>query len=140
MKLAALVLILMAAFAVPVIAQRPSDIHQQTTAPPGARFEIVQSQLAAKWTFRLDRYTGRVAQLVLTETGANAWELMEAIGLPSILAPTEARFQLFTSGLAAKHTFLIDTKTGDSWVIVSAKRRNAGGKEYDASLWEPFAQ
>ena len=36
-------------------AQEPSDIHQHTVAPSNARFEIVQSELAAKWTFRLDR-------------------------------------------------------------------------------------
>ncbi len=46
-----------------LVAQQTSDIHQQTTTPVGARFEIVQSELAAKWTFRLDRFTGRVSQL-----------------------------------------------------------------------------
>ena len=39
-----------------------SDIHQSTTPPLEARFEVVQSQLAAKWTFRLDPHTGRVSQ------------------------------------------------------------------------------
>ena len=46
-----------------------SDVHQQTVAPINARFEIVQSELAAKWTFRLDRFTGRIAQLVQTRDG-----------------------------------------------------------------------
>jgi hypothetical protein len=32
----------------------PTEIHQHTTPPPNARFEIVQSQIAARWTFRLD--------------------------------------------------------------------------------------
>ena len=34
--------------------------HQYTSLPSAARFEILQSSLAAKWTFRLDRYYGRV--------------------------------------------------------------------------------
>ena len=141
MKHLALIVMVVAALAVPAVAQQqPSDIHQQTAAPPNARFEIIQSELAAKWTFRLDRYTGRVAQLVRTKDDDNAWEQMEAIGLPSVPTPTRARFQLFTSGLAAKHTFLIDTDIGKSWVMVSAKRKNADGTEYDASIWEPFAE
>ena len=141
MRHLALIVMVVAALTVPAEAQQqPSDMHQQTTAPPDARFEIIQSELAAKWTFRLDRYTGRVAQLVLTKDNADAWEPMEVVGLPSVPTPTRARFQLFTSGLAAKHTFLIDTDTGQSWVIVSAKRTNADGKEYDASIWEPFAE
>ena len=37
--------------------------HQTTTPPSDHRFEIIQSQLAAKWTFRLDRFTGQVSQL-----------------------------------------------------------------------------
>jgi hypothetical protein len=52
-------------------AQEPSDIHQHTTPPVGARFEVLQSELAAKWTFLLDRYTGRVSQLVKTKDDEN---------------------------------------------------------------------
>lgn len=123
----------------PIAAQQPSDVHQQTTTPPNARFEIVQSELAAKWTFRLDRFTGRVAQLVKTKDDDNAWEETEVIGLPPIAAPSRPRFQLFTSGLAARYTFLIDTDTGKSWVVVSVKARRFDGTEYDVNRWVPFA-
>jgi len=64
-----------------LLAQQNSDIHQQTTAPVGARFEIVQSELAAKWTFRLDRFTGQVSQLVNATGGGVAWEVMGIVGL-----------------------------------------------------------
>ena len=37
-----------------------ANVHQSTTQPTDGRFEIVQSPLAAKWTFRLDRYTGNL--------------------------------------------------------------------------------
>jgi hypothetical protein len=120
--------------------QEPSDIHQQTVAPSNARFEIVQSELAAKWTFRLDRYTGHVAQLTHNKDGDNVWQEMRVIGIPYITSPTRARFQIFTSGLAARHTFLIDTDTGKTWVIATSKGKNEDGTDYEDSLWQPFSE
>jgi hypothetical protein len=131
---------LLLVFGLTLRAQEPSDIHQQTVAPSSARFEIVQSELAAKWTFRLDRFTGHVAQLVHNKDDENAWEEMRVIGIPYIASPTRARFQIFTSGLAARHTFLIDTDTGKTWVIVTNKGKNEDGTEYEVSLWQPFAE
>jgi len=122
-----------------LIAQQTSDIHQQTSTPSNARFEIVQSELAAKWTFRLDRFTGHVSQLVKVKEGENAWEDMQVMGLSRIPAPARARFQIFTSGLAARHTYLIDTDTGKTWVLVSSKGSNPDGSEYESSAWQPFA-
>ena len=61
-----------------------SDIHQSTTPPLDARYEVVQSQLAAKWTFRLDRYKGRISQLVRTQDEELTWETMVVQGLPHV--------------------------------------------------------
>ena len=113
--------------------------HQQTTAPPGARHEVVQSTLAARWTFRLDRFTGRVWQLVKTQEDQNKWDEMRIYDRPQLQNPTRPRFQLFSSGLAARHTFLIDTDTGRTWVIVTGKKRDADGTETEYQAWEPFA-
>ena len=122
------------------LAQQTSDIHQHTTPPVGARFEIVQSELAAKWTFRLDRFTGHVAQLVKTEDDDNTWEEMTVLNLPPVTAPLHPRFQLFMSGLAARYTFLIDTETGKTWVVVTGKKKRADGTEYEVNSWQPFAE
>jgi hypothetical protein len=123
-----------------LLAQQTSDIHQQTTPPSNARFEIVQSELAAKWTFRLDRFTGHVAQLVHTKDNDNTWEDMRIIGLEPVRPSTQARFQLFTSGIAAQHTFMIDTDTGNTWVLVSGKRKQDDGTEYEVSVWQAFVK
>ena len=122
------------------LAQQTSDIHQHTTPPAGARFEIVQPELAAKWTFRLDRFTGNVAQLVKTEDEDNTWEEMTVRNLPPVKAPLHPKFQLFTSGVAAKYTFLIDTETGKTWVLLTGKKKRADGVEYEAHSWVPFAE
>ena len=55
-----LVLILWAARSVAVVAADIAPSHQQTSPISGARVEVLQSTLAAKWTFRLDRYAERV--------------------------------------------------------------------------------
>jgi hypothetical protein len=131
-----LILFLFSAIA---FAQDTSDIHQQTVAPTNARFEIVQSELAAKWTFRLDRFSGHVAQLTRTKDGDMTWEDTPVIGLPQISSPLRARFQIFTSGLAAIHTFLIDTVTGRTWQLASDKGKNPDGSDFEAVVWQPFA-
>ena len=112
--------------------------HQQTSPPPNSRFEVIQSPLAAKWTFRLDRYSGRVWQLVKTKDDDNKWEEMPVVDRPKPSAP-KPRFQLFTSGLAARHTFLIDADTGKTWLVVTGKRKNTDGSEYEIYLWEPLS-
>jgi hypothetical protein len=89
-----------------------TDVHQSTSSPPNARFEIVQSEIAAKWSFRLDRFAGPAWQLVKTKDGDDPWEPMRVVGLPAIVNPSSPRFQIFASGIAAKFTFLIDTMSG----------------------------
>jgi hypothetical protein len=119
----------------------PSDIHQHTAPPADARYEIVQSELAAKWTFRLDRFTGHVSQLVQSEDHETSWVQMQVFGLaqPNSI-PARDHYQIFTSGLAAKHTFLIDTNSGKTWLLVTGKRTRGDGTEYEVHLWQPFAE
>ena len=50
------------------------------------------------------------------------------------------RFQLFTSGVAARYTFLIDTETGKTWVLVTGKKKQPDGTEYEVNSWQPFAE
>ena len=119
-----------------VAAQSDANIHGSSTQPPGGRFEIVQSPLAAKWTFRLDRHTGQVDQLVSSRFGGVAWQEMPAIGLPKTTNVSEPRFVLFASGIAARHTFLIDTETGDSWVLTAWPSEEESSDEVTG--WAPF--
>jgi hypothetical protein len=114
-----------------------SDVHQSTTAPTDARFEVVQSEIAAKWTFLLDRFTGHVWQLVVTANNGNAWESVRIIGLPTIAAPSAPRFQIFESGIAAKFQFLLDTVSGKTWTLITQKNRDGSS---DGLIWEPFEQ
>jgi hypothetical protein len=117
-----------------------NDIHQMTSPPQDARFEIIQSQLAAKWTFRLDRYSGNVYKLVRTQSDGNAWEQMPVLGLPKIANPAKPRFILFTSGIAARHTFLMDSMTGQTWVVTTVEVPLEEGKTTTINVWKPFEE
>ena len=138
----ALVTLVVLMFGGTLLAQENAEIHQHTTPPVDARFEIVQSELAAKWTFRLDRFTGRVAQLSVdaADDSVVSWWDTPVVGLPQLENPTRARFQLFTSGIAAKHTFLIDTDTGKTWLMVNEHAKRANGTEYEHIAWVPFTE
>ena len=89
-----------------------------TTAGPGDRYEIVQSEIAVKNTFRVDRFCGNVAELVADDQGLNHWQSMAVEAKPAFVADGRPHYQLFTSGLAIKFSFLMNTATGMTWLLV----------------------
>ena len=115
----------------PALAVQESASPQSTAISNGDRYQIVQSELAAKWTFRLDRVCGSVGQLVTTADSGIAWQRMDIEALPACVLDGKPHYQLFTSGLAARHTFLMNTATGKTWVLLSDKEGGA--------LWSTFA-
>jgi hypothetical protein len=114
--------------------------YQVTTAMSLARFEIVQSSLAAEWVFRLDRYSGRVWKLVKTNDDDGRWEEMQVIGLPRGQFVEKPHFQVFTSGVAVRHTFLIDNDTGKTWVVTVEKPADGNAATGDVVVWQPVAE
>ncbi len=98
--------------------------HQFSTAPETSRFQIVQSELGARLTFNIDKYTGSVFLLVEGSEGF-AWQLLEAEEQTSDeTKPDQVNYQLFTSGLGVKMTFLINVNTGITWQL--AKNSETG--------------
>lgn len=115
---------------------RDISVHSATTSASQSRYEIVQSTLAARWTFRLDKVCGTVSQIASTPNEGVIWDLMLVSGLPRCNNDGKVRYQIFTSGLAARHTFLINTETGKSWQVRTSK--DARGVEITA--WFPFEE
>ena len=116
-------------------AQEISPIQNQTTPPSTARYEIVQSQRMVKLTFRLDRFTGNVSQLVENQKGDQSWQEMKIIGLPKVKAGNHPHFQIFLSGIAVKSSYLIDVDTGRTWTFTIITDEK--GQEIDV-MWMPF--
>jgi hypothetical protein len=120
----------------PAAAQQRDPVnHSSTSMSAQGRYEVVQSTLAARWTFRVDRTCGRIHQLVSTQdSGGVAWEEMTVLKMPKCSNDGKIRYQVFTSGLAARHTFLMNTDTGKTWQIQTSK--DAQGNE--SAAWVPF--
>jgi|SaaInlStandDraft_2_1057019.scaffolds.fasta_scaffold368307_1 hypothetical protein len=115
-------------------AQEASPPPVSSHPPTDARYTIIQSPLAGKWQFRLDRFAGYVYQIVKTSSGGTSWERMPVVGLPSRRSGNKPHYQIFTSGLAARHTFLLNTDSGKSWVLTS-QTSSDGSKQ---NVWAPF--
>ncbi len=135
-------LIVLAVLAGPhlAVAQDTQEQHQQRTEQTepasGSRFRIIQSDIAAKLTFRLDRYTGMVSQLVKDADGNHSWEAMTISPIPIVKTPDHPHFQIFTSGIAVRFTFLIDNDTGKTWQFVKVTSKAADGTESEFNSWQ----
>ncbi len=108
----------------------------QTAAPDTARFEIVQSPLVVRWTFRLDKYTGKVWQLVKTKDDDLDWDSMPVVDLPSSPSVAKVRYQIFASGIIVRNTLLLNIETGQTWVLTTFKDKN--NEEFPG--WAPFGE
>jgi len=100
----------------------------KTETPNNSRFEIIQSSLAARWTFKLDKFTGKIWQYVRTKDDENIWEEMYV--LPKPISSTRPKFQIYTSGLAARFTLLIDNDNGKTWVLTTSKDKDGNELTY----------
>jgi hypothetical protein len=131
------VAMLVAPLPFPVKAQEmPTPPNSSSTISPNARYEIVQSHLGAKWTFRLDRNCGFVSQLVAPRDGGMAWEAMPIEKRPNCVADNASHYRLFLSSLAARHTFLMNTDTGRSWLLTTVTHKDGS----QSNEWKLFVE
>jgi hypothetical protein len=82
---------------------------------------------------RVDRFIGDVDQLAIdTKSGGYFWSRvrMELSALKDfhIYDDNRVHFQVFTSGIVIKDTFLMDISTGKTWVLVKDQK--------DQQWWE----
>jgi hypothetical protein len=92
------------------------------TSTEGGRYEIVQSEIARKYFFKLDKYTGNVYQLVKKSNGDVTWEKMLVIGLALDTIKEDAiNFQIFMGGIAVSDCFMINIHTGKTYQLFCDK-------------------
>ena len=116
MKLKICVLLIFISLCSQVWAQG-TNRNQLSSVPSSSRFEIFQSELAAKITFKIDKYTGQVYQLVQGSNGLS-WQLIVAEKhSQNKTAEGKVNYQLFTSGLAVRMTYLLNVNTGATWQL-----------------------
>ncbi|MGE0353539.1 MAG: hypothetical protein AB7I33_00490 [Gemmatimonadales bacterium] len=102
----------------PLAAQRDWHAPQvQSTPVESARFQILQSELVLRSTYRLDRWRGDVWELILQDDGRFSWRAVERLPhtVPDTRVEGRPNYQMFLSGLANSFTFLLNTNTGATW-------------------------
>lgn len=133
--------VLVAAAAFPALADvgDHTGIPQASATPPSGRYEIVRSSLFARLTFKLDKFTGRVWELVERKDEQLAWEPME-VASPSQVPQTSTvpRFQISLSGILARDSFLLDSLSGTVWIYTVATDPQTG--ENGRRFWTPMPQ
>ena len=96
--------------------------HQFSSTPESSRFQIVQSEMGVRYTFNIDKYTGNVFLLVKGKSGLT-WQIIEAeIQDYDEKKTNQVNYQLFTSGLGVRFTFLINVNTGITWQLAEDKK------------------
>lgn len=107
--------------------------ESESTSAPEGRYEIVQSPILRSCTFKLDKYTGDIWQLVKAEDGSSVWQKMERISaFPDTKNVNQINYQLFMGSSVAADTYLINVNTGTTWVLVEDKKK--------FRFWEPMKQ
>jgi len=105
------------ALPLPALGQEQDLPPVSSTISSNERFEIVESPLAVRWTFRLDKFCGNISMIVKDSKDENHWETMRSIPQTTCGKVMHSHYQLFSSGLAAKMTFLMDTSSGLTWQL-----------------------
>jgi hypothetical protein len=104
-----------------VSAQEYMPLPDRSAVPSNGRYEIVQSPVLTRLTFKLDRFTGNNWQLVVGTDGVYSWQPTPVEGLSSVSMPTAPRFQIFLSGRMGFYTYLLDCQTGQTWWYMDDK-------------------
>jgi hypothetical protein len=116
-----------------------SATSYHTSTPVDSRFEIISTTSRLKATLKLDKYTGEVYELVknkdlnTTKDEQYAWQLTKRHAHPrdKDQAPNEVNYQIYTTGEVVPYTYLINVKTGATWLLA----REVGKEE---SYWYPI--
>ena len=100
------------------VAAESGPTNASSAVADSARFQIVQSPILVKLTFRLDRFTGNTWQYVAIPGGGVAWQPIPRVEIVDDTKVTgRVNYQIFLSGVLASVSLLVNTNTGASWVL-----------------------
>jgi len=89
----------------------------EKTSTEGGRYEIIQSKVARKYTFKLDKKTGIIYQMVKSRNDEIVWETMIILDLKYEYTITDINYQLFLGDFTVSDSFLMNIHTGKTWQL-----------------------
>lgn len=98
-----------------------------------ARFEIIQSPVARKFTVKIDKQTGETWQMVVDSNNKLCWEKLYKGAALELDTKNEGKnnYIIFMGGFATKDMFLMNVNTGACWQLVNDTSDNS-------NLWSPM--
>lgn len=91
----------------------------------GGKYELVQSDMVARLTFKIDKHNGRVWQIIEESDGSYSWDMIEREeSANDVKIDNKINYQFFMSGLAVKFSYLINVNTGIVWQILERKDKS----------------
>lgn len=132
-------LVLVFAYPEPSYAQDTGSYGtRQTSVPANSRYEIIATTSIVKAVLKLDKHTGEVFELarnkalIKTKDEEHAWQRTKRLPHPNKEEATnEVNYQIYTEGAGGIYTYLINLKTGATWILA-----NEEGKE--ELYWYPL--
>jgi hypothetical protein len=127
---------------IPTATLKAQDVNNDartSSYPVNGRYEILQSALAARWTFKLDRFTGNISMLVHDKNNDFTWDAMPVLN-KGAGQDTRPHFQIYLSGISALFSFMVDTDTGRTWQLVHRSAKNADGGTEEEDVWQSFPE
>jgi hypothetical protein len=102
-----------------------SNLPEKSSGTPSGRYEIVGSPLVSALTFKLDKFSGRIWQLVVNKEGVHGWDLIPVVGLSNVTdgEPIEPDLDTFPGTWQEYRAALTRFRTQyRDWVAAEASR------------------
>ena len=107
-------------FTTPIFSQEV-NIPLKTSTESG-RFEFIQSTISRKISLMLDKYTGKVWQMVRdSEYDCLTFEYIPKTTQSTDVKSAKINYQLFLGGMMLSDCFLLNINTGEVWQLVKDK-------------------
>lgn len=130
-----LLCILALAFFAQAFAQSSVNVETAvSTSTTGGRYEFLQSTIVRKSSFLLDKYSGRIWQMVKDRNDNTTFESVYREQSSKEVASSKINFQLYMGGMMAKDCFLIDLNNGTVWQLLQDP---SDGTVFFGIIWEP---
>lgn len=119
-----LLCLMMMLFFINILGFSQNDTYSSLQTTMDGRYEIIQSPIARKLTFKIDKVEGNVWQLVQTSSGGVAWQTIHvALIIADDKEANSNNYRFFFSGIALKDCFIYNVKTGRCWVLVESSNK-----------------
>lgn len=114
-------------FAISISAYSQNNNISERTDMADARFEIIQSPVARKYTIKIDKQTGETWQMVVNSKNKLCWEKLYKGSSSEDDTKNEGKnnYIIFMGGVAAKDMFLMNINTGTCWQLVNDSSENS---------------